>query len=167
MPAPVRVNVGGQVFWTTSTTLTSTTGHYLYNMFKHAAEGGMQGTRLLDADGVPFIDRCAGGPGKAHSEQAHYCCQCTRCRWASAAPQRTSRLSVDPLPPTCRDPRWFPLILNFLRDGYVPLPPTLHERQQLRQEALFYGLQARPYVQLQTGDAAFWMRLQHQSGSCW
>ena len=40
----------------------------------------------------------------------------------------------------CRDPRWFQSVLNFLRDRHVPLPPCWHERQQLRQEALFYGL---------------------------
>ena len=40
-----------------------------------------------------------------------------------------------------RDPKWFPLVLNFLRDGFVPLPPTLRERRELRQEALFYCLQ--------------------------
>lgn len=58
---PVRVNVGGTVFWTTSTTLASTTGHYLASLFKDGEEGSMQGTRLLDDDGIPFIDRWAAG----------------------------------------------------------------------------------------------------------
>lgn len=32
-------------------------------------------------------------------------------------------------------------MLNFLRDSWVPLPPTIHERQQLYQEAQFYMLE--------------------------
>ncbi|EFN53249.1 hypothetical protein CHLNCDRAFT_137160 [Chlorella variabilis] len=43
-----------------------------------------------------------------------------------------------------RDPRWFQTVLNFLRDSWVPLPPTIHERQQLYQEAQFYMLELLP-----------------------
>ena len=54
---PVGLNVGGQVFWTTRTTLTSTTGHILHRIFDDGQAGGMQGTTLRDEQGLVFIDR--------------------------------------------------------------------------------------------------------------
>ena len=58
---PVKLNVGGQLFWTTTTTLSSTTGHVLARIFAADGSEGVHGTALLDDDGVPFIDRCAPG----------------------------------------------------------------------------------------------------------
>lgn len=52
----ICLNVGGQLFHTTSTTLTSTTGHYLSRLFAAGGEGELQGT-LKDDGGCPFIDR--------------------------------------------------------------------------------------------------------------
>lgn len=43
-------------------------------------------------------------------------------------------------PPAHSDPAFFGCILNYPRDGSVPLPDTSHERRLLRQEAAFYCL---------------------------
>lgn len=61
-----------------------------------------------------------------------------------------------------RDPKWFPLVLNFLRDGFVPLPPSAHARHELRQEAHFFCLQ--PLVeQIEAADPQFegWWGTKH------
>lgn len=41
-----------------------------------------------------------------------------------------------------RDPRWFRLVLNFLRDGGCELPESSVDRRELTREADYY--QARP-----------------------
>ena len=41
-----------------------------------------------------------------------------------------------------RDAKHFNRILNFIRDGLIPIPETRAEREELQMEAQFYGMQS-------------------------
>ena len=47
-----------------------------------------------------------------------------------------------------RDPRWFRLVLNFLRDGGCELPESSVDRRELMREADYYQASPRKAVAL-------------------
>lgn len=61
---------------------------------------------------------------------------CPRCICSSPPPKKPSPASAASLH---RDPRHFPTILSFMRDGAAPVPTTRDDRLTLRAEAAYFG----------------------------
>lgn len=43
-----------------------------------------------------------------------------------------------------RDPKYFQMILNFLRDGWCLVPPSVEQRRELLQEVRYYQVRRAP-----------------------
>ncbi len=127
MAATASFNVGGQLFTTAKETILKEPSSQLALVVRGVAPSKQ------DVNGAHFIDRWVTQPSSVGAVGRAACSRhvSATCRACLALP--------------CRDPKHFPLILNWLRDGWCALPSTAEARTELALEARHYHVS----VQLQ------------------